>query len=706
MRIIPGATDSVFGRRQLLRGAAGAAVAGGLALAGCGQRARPTDQSPVVTITFQPHLVGMPAANRSSAIKLVNEGLAQFSSQGGSKGIRVQALPSSGTVGTLASIIAGAGPDVIQDYVYSSFVDHNFVAPLDEYFKQDGIDTSIWSAGQMAVYVREGQTYAVPAFTGTVVYAVNYGVFDLASQSYPSPDWTSDDFVAVCRALTGMVNGKKRWGGMLYQWSNTLGNGARWIFNAFNGAVMNPSGTQSTLSSPGSLAAGRWMFHELYWPQICATISTPNFYTLLPQGLLSMEPIGSWVLLQKVAAYQGLKWDILPFPVFPAGRTTLSNDDFWALNSQSKHPKQAWEVMKWASAGVFWNKFNMKLQLLTPARNDLWDYWVAVVQQVAPPLKGKQLQWFADAAQKGYALAPQYYRYNNQMADTVVGSWLAKLSNQQETSVATAFKNADNQVNAIERQGRTVAGSQAAVVGELSAAAHANGVYSFPAPKQTGLGAPPALAPSLLSTERGGMYTLLGNGSAVWGISDNCAFAGSAGVRSEATYTCRVAGIHNATCPELSQWANVGLMVRQDLSTDAPMLLLGVTGSHGLELVYRVLAGQNCGRQLAAQSGAGIGLIGPSVLSAASTASATISAVKPIWLQLRRHGGTWSAYTSWDGRTYSQAGTPLTVEMAGAWVGLYACANNGQFKNSGTIKAAFDHVQGFAPSTVVQIGRA
>ena len=382
-------------RRQFLRSASGVAVVGGLTLAGCGTSARPTTQAPVVTITFVPHLV-VPFAQ---AGKLVDEGLAQFAAQGGSKGIRIQAVPGSGTTNTISSIVAGTGPDVIQDYRYSSYVDHNLVAPLNEYFKQDGIDPSIWSAGQMAVYVRDGQTYAVPCFTGTVVYAVNYSVFDTAGLSYPGADWTYKDFVSICKALTGTVNGQQRWGGMLYQWTNTLGNGARWIFNAFNGSLMNAAGTQSTLSAPGSLAAGRWMFHELYWPQICATISTPNFYKLMPQGLMSMEPIGSWVLLQKLAAYQGIKWDILPFPVFPAGRTTLSNDDFWALNAQSKHPREAWEVMKWASAGTFWNKFNMKLQLLTPARNDLWDYWVSAAQQVAPPLKGKQLRWFADAAQ-------------------------------------------------------------------------------------------------------------------------------------------------------------------------------------------------------------------------------------------------------------------------------------------------------------------
>ena len=290
------------------------------------------------------------------------------------------------------------------------------------------------------------------------------------------------------------------------------------------------------------------------------------------------------------------------------------------------------------------------------------------------------------------------------MADAAIGNWIAELFTQQVNSVKTAFQNADVQVDAILQQGKSVATAQAAAAGALASASEAKGGSSFASPQQNGLGTPPVAASSLLTSGTGGTYTLTGNGAAVWGISDNCAFAGAQAVQSLVTYTCRVTSLTNVTCPSLSQWANVGLMVRGDLSNDAPMVLLSVTGAHGIELVYRVVAGQNPGRQRPASATAGTGLVGPDALTSGSkTASPS---TKPVWLQFRRDGGTWTAYTSMDGKTFTQAGNPVTVEMAGAWVGLYACANNGQFKGIGTIKASFDQLQGFGPSTVVQIGVA
>ncbi len=683
-------------RRRVLQGAAGGLAVGSV-LSACGTAARPQTQDPVITVVFQPHLVAMPSGNRQTAVRLVTQALAQFQAHGGSRGIRIRPVFSLGTTHTLAALLAGSGPDVVQDWVYAPFVDHGLLRPLDGYFKRDAVNTSLWSRGQLDVYRRGGQTYAVPAFSGTVVYAYNQGLFDQAGRPYPTPAWDETAFVDVCRQMTGTVGGNKRWGGMLYQWNNTLGNGAGWVFNAFGGSVMNRSGTRSTLGSSGSVAAGRWMFHQLYWPQICANISTPMFWQLMPKGLLAMEPIGSWTLLQKVLGYQGLKWDILPFPVFPAGRTTLGNDDFFGVSAQSKHPDAAWSVVRWASLGKFWNTFNIKIQLLTPARVDLWDYWVQAVQQIAPPLRGKQLQWFADAAVHGYALAPQYYRYNNAVATAAVGGWLSKLFTRTESSVRTAFGAADLQVDAIERRGKAAVGTVRAVAGQLAAAGRAGGAYTFAAPTRSGLGVASRADAGLLTRGTAGAYRLVGDGASVFGIHDNCGFAGAMARQTPAVFTCRLTALRNATCPQLSPFAAAGLMVRGDLSDDAPMVLVSVTAAQGVGVVYRPLAAQTTAREVAAAPAAS------AVTRKPPGAHANVL-LRPLWLRLQRSGRTWQAYSSPDGKRFTPAGAPVTVDLAGAWVGLYACANNAPFHGRGTIQADFDQVGGFTPATVVQIG--
>ena len=680
----------------MLQGAAGSLAAGSL-LTACGTAAHPLTQDPVLTVVFQPHLVAMPSGNRKTAVGLVTEALSQFSAHGGSRGIRIRPVFSLGTTHTLAALLAGSGPDVVQDWVYAPFVDHGLLRPLDGYFKRDAIDTTQWSRGQLDVYRRGGQTYAVPAFTGSVVYAYNQGLFDRLGRPYPTPAWDGTAFVDVCRQMTGTAGGQKRWGGMLYQWDNTLGNGAGWVFNAFGGSVMNRSGTRGTLGSAGSIAAGRWMFHQLYWPQVCANISTPMFWQLMPKGLLAMEPIGSWTLVQKVLGYQGLKWDILPFPVLPAGRKTVGNDDFFGVSAQSKHPDAAWSVVRWASLGKFWNTFNIKIQLLTPARVDLWDYWVQAVQQIAPPLRGKQLQWFADAAVHGYALAPQYYRYNNAVATSAVGGWLSKLFTRAEGSVRTAFRSADVQVDAIEQRGKAGAGAARKAAGQLAAARRAGGTYTFAAPSRGGLGVAGRTDAALLAHGVAGAYRLTGDGAFVIGIHDNCAFAGGVARQTPAVFTCRLTALRNATCPQLSPFAAAGLMVRGDLSDDAPMVLVSASAAHGVGVVYRPLAAQMTARQEATTPTA------TALTRKPATAHAN-ALRRPLWLRLRRSGQTWLTSTSVDGTHFIPAGAPVMLDMAAGWVGLYACANNAPFHGHGTIQAGFDHIQGFTPATVVQIG--
>jgi len=480
-------TGPRLGRRELLRRTAGSAVVGGLALAACGPvKSRPSVQAPVVTITFQPYFGAIGQGQVNSAVKLAQQALEQYSSQGGSKGIRIQVAVFPGTDSNISAMTAGGGADVVYDYHYAPYIEAGVIAPLEDFVKEFGVDESIWSAGQIAVYKQNGHLYAVPAYMGTVCYALNLSVFDAVGVSYPTADWTYKDFVTLCTQLTGTANGQLRYGGMLYQWNNMI-DGSRWIFNAFGGSLMNADGTQSTLDTPGSLAAGDYMFKQLYWPKICTTRSVGNYQALFQQGLIAMRTLGTWEIFTAAVAYQdNVKWDILPFPLWPAGRTTFSTDDFWAVNQQSKHLKEAAEVAIWASSSPYWNRFNMELQLLSPARVDMWDEWATTVQKVAPPLHGKALNWYGDAAQKGYALAPLYYKYNDPQCETAVGNIIYQLYTQQLTSVSQAFAEADKQVDAIIQQGAqqaaasssSAAGSSSSSSASSSAASSSSGAAS------------------------------------------------------------------------------------------------------------------------------------------------------------------------------------------------------------------------------------
>ncbi len=449
-----GTLDHPVSRRRLLQQAAGAAAVGGLALAGCGRKAQPTTQSPIIVVTFQPYIVGgLSASGSTSATTLVTEGVARFASEGGSKGITIKPELFPGTSQNVSAMEAGSGPDIVCDYQYAAYVDAGLLAPIEGYLKQSGINPKVWSSSQVAVYQQDGHMYAVPAYTGIACYAVNLSLFDTAGQPYPEPSWTYTDFQGICKTMTTDVNGTHRYGGMLYQWDNMI-DGSRWIFNAFGGSLMNDSGTESNLTLPQSIKAGEWMFQDMYWPGICTTRSI-DYQTAFGNGTLVMRTMGSWELLPSVTAYESLtnfKWTILPFPLFPAGRATYAGNQFWGLNIQSKHPEQAWEVMAWASASTFWQTYQMQFELVTPTLVDLWDKWISIAEAEVPSLKGQGLSWYADAAQKGYGYPPLYYKYDDSEVVSQVGSIIYQLYQQTLTDVPEAFASAAALVDTIEKQ--------------------------------------------------------------------------------------------------------------------------------------------------------------------------------------------------------------------------------------------------------------
>ncbi len=99
------------------------------------------------------------------------------------------------------------------------------------------------------------------------------------------------------------------------------------------------------------------------------------------------------------------------------------------------------------------------------------------------------------------------------------------------------------------------------------------------------------------------------------------------------------------------------------------------------------------------------GLLQPSAILRSGSTKQANYLLKPVWLRLVRQDNRWSAYTSLDGSHWQAAGTPVGVDAAGVWVGLFVTAHDGSFGKSGLkIQATFDHLSGFAPTQGYQLG--
>ncbi len=103
----------------------------------------------------------------------------------------------------------------------------------------------------------------------------------------------------------------------------------------------------------------------------------------------------SWdggVPFQAQTYQDSFKWDYYPYPVFPAGRMAFATSDFYGINVQTKYPEEAWSLLKYACHETQWQKALMKIGMLQPSLNSLWDTWIAAVSQAAPFMANKQLK--------------------------------------------------------------------------------------------------------------------------------------------------------------------------------------------------------------------------------------------------------------------------------------------------------------------------
>jgi hypothetical protein len=243
---------------------------------------------------------------------------------------------------------------------------------------------------------------------------------------------------------------------------------------------------------------------------------------------------------------------------------------------------------------------------------------------------------------------------------------------------------------------------------------------AFYAPAMTGRGIAPTSASSLVTTGSGGSVTVIGDGGDMENPSDNLVFAGTQCLADATSLVCRVSALSNLNCPYLYPWSRAGIIARGDLSSEAPMVAVAVTGGYGLEAMYRSTAHQSTFGHYGSGANTYTNVTVTTVKGIPQTnATGTANVLlKPVWLKLERSGTLWTPYYSLDGTTFTPVGNGpdghgVSVEMNGCWVGLYVCAVNVVFYNDkeltgatkGQVRATFDHLN-FPVHTFEQVGQA
>ena len=701
-------------RRQALRWGAAASVSAGLWLAGCaGQEktAAPTANEPHIHLFVTPW-ASAPGGSSPAGQKLLQEGLQHWSSQ--FRNVDVHIGPNNGgnPSALINSILTGTGPDIFEAWTLAPFFSGDIVLPLNDYMKQDGVKPDLWTSSVMRVLSPNGQVLALPSYTNVYCMTVNLSFFDSKGLERPNQDWTYKDLESLAPQIMNTVNGTRQPGLIMGTWDNSIGN-RTWLYQAFGGGIVDSTGTKSTMSTPNSLAAGKWLYDGLILPGYA---KEQNDAYDLPQSVLLTN--GTAEILYQVEHYSGFVWDYYPMPYYPVAgatspqstwrRATYQTDDSYLISAATRHPKHAWSLLRWLCAEAYWQTYMFSVFLLPPSLNSLWSTWLSTVQSRVPPLADKNLQAFSDSAINGWGFPQQYYAYNDADCELKVNPFIVDI-HDGTMGVTEAFQNIDHVVDAFEASAAQVA-SAAGQANQALASVQPGPTTHYPLPASTGAGAPSTPSPYVQAQT--GAYTLLGDGGSMGGQADTCVFAAAATTATEDTWTCRVTALANISeqangQPQLANWTRAGLMARGDLSDDAAMVLLSITGYYGFDFLVRPAPGATVREQkfifMKGSGGAPQTLVSPVSQPAANYL------VRPIWLRLTRKGTVWTPYASLDGTSFSQLGPSLVANaLAGAWVGVTVNAYNTEFNHHGYVRATFDHIAAgtaaLTPTQMVQIG--
>ena len=191
--------------------------------------------------------------------------------------------------------------------------------------------------------------YGLPRDIQTIALFYNKDMFDAAGVAYPSDTWTWDDLRVAAKKLTRDKNGDgtiDQWGlfaeliDMEVFWSSVL-----WSYGA---EIVDVKNGKTLIGSPEAMKAWNFIAGMVLDDKSIPTSEQLRQFGLdgFQAGVTAMGVSGHWSVPDYGPA--AFKWGVAPMPKGPAGRATSINSAGFTISSTTQHPKEAWELLKFA----------------------------------------------------------------------------------------------------------------------------------------------------------------------------------------------------------------------------------------------------------------------------------------------------------------------------------------------------------------------
>jgi multiple sugar transport system substrate-binding protein len=309
--------------------------------------------------------------------------------------VQLQSVSSANATNKLIVQVAGnTAPDVafVDSSAVTEFGSRNALVNLDNYMA--GSPTSQASEFvpaflQMNQY--QGTTYGLPYDGETTAMFYRKDMFDAAGLSYPTKDWTWDDFQSDAQKLTDTA--QKTYGFAVfapeseYYWEPFLWQAG--------GHLTSEDGNSVAFNSPqGIQSADFYVGLKQYSPPDYYGQTSWDGRVAFATGKVGMYEAGSWFGGEMNSSFPQIKgkWDVAPLPSGPAGCATTVAGDSLVMFSQSKNQDAAWLWMQYLTQPEnmkAWT-FGSPTTTLLPPRIDLLN----------DPSLGKYNPWLTGFAQQ------------------------------------------------------------------------------------------------------------------------------------------------------------------------------------------------------------------------------------------------------------------------------------------------------------------
>ena len=343
----------------------------------------------------------------------------------------------------LTMVAAGNSPDIaiIDGYYTQGFVKRGVVVNLQPYIERDNYDISDFFPYLLreAMYkegapFQTGDIYGFPCYCSTLSTIINMDMFKEAG--IPLPDtkkWTQDDFVEIAQKLTKDSSGD----GKVDQWGTNLEKGMWWpLVYSNGGSLLNKERTKCTLDQPEAYEALQWMA-DWYLEYGVTPSPAPQLMDLFMTDKVGML-YAQWTASLSAYKSQGVPfdWTIGYLPAGKAGAISVSKGNSYVVSTQSEHPDEAWEVMKFLQSPQVQEFLGQKLQQI-PTRMSVAQSREYYIRDYTP----YDLSPFVFGNAVNLPLVPQYREIQETWRSALEDLWMGEATAKEVCSAIAAKVN-------------------------------------------------------------------------------------------------------------------------------------------------------------------------------------------------------------------------------------------------------------------------